>query len=151
MPSTLVRMKASGDVMERSTWLSAAKWTMAQGRCFSRSALDELGVADVAMDKLVSRIRLEGRQVGEVAGIGEQVEIDHGRSGGLEPAQHEIRADKAGSAGDDDSVLDALVHGLQYMVQNKQHSSLEAVSGDVFPISRDRKFPLSGYFFAILK
>ena len=37
VPCTLVRMNASGETIERSTWLSAAKCTIARGRCLRSS------------------------------------------------------------------------------------------------------------------
>ena len=62
--------------MERSTWLSAAKWTMAEGRCSREEAGDETRVADVAVDEGVAGIAGERGEVGGVAGVGELVEID---------------------------------------------------------------------------
>ena len=38
VPPTFVRMKAAGSSIERSTWVSAAKFTTAPGRCSRKIA-----------------------------------------------------------------------------------------------------------------
>jgi hypothetical protein len=37
---------------------------------------NQVGVADVAADKLVAKVRVERGKVGRVAGVGQQVKID---------------------------------------------------------------------------
>ena len=62
-------------------------------------ALDELEVADVALDEP----HVEPVEVAPVAGVGEQVERDDVVVGmALEPAADEVRADEAGRAGDEE-------------------------------------------------
>ncbi len=50
--------------MERSTWLSAAKWTTASILRLREELREKLGVADVALDERVPPISVE---VGKVA------------------------------------------------------------------------------------
>ena len=44
---------------------------------------DEFRVADISADKLVARVLFYGSEVGRIACVGEQVQIDDGRSRGL--------------------------------------------------------------------
>jgi hypothetical protein len=69
----LVWMKSSGPWMERSTWLSAAKLTMARGG--GASSADQR-VADVALDEVVALVPSQAGEVLQVAGVGELVEVD---------------------------------------------------------------------------
>ena len=62
---TLVRRKAVGSRMERSTWLSAAKWTTASTPSMTLDTAPCVG--DVAPDPTVARARLEVGQIGRVA------------------------------------------------------------------------------------
>ena len=60
---------------------------------------DEIGVADVADDELHA---VQPVEIGAVARIGQRVEHDDAVLGmGLAPMMHEVRADEAGAAGDD--------------------------------------------------
>ena len=64
----------------------------------------ERAVADVAAHELMPGIAGQRLEVAQVAGVGEQVEIDHRLPGRGEPVQHEVGADEAGTAGDEDHV-----------------------------------------------
>ena len=63
---------------------------------------DQRAVADVAAHEIMPRVIGQRREVAQVAGVGEQVEIDHRLAGRGEPVQHEVGADEAGAAGDQD-------------------------------------------------
>ena len=76
MPTMLVWTKSAGPWIERSTWLSAAKLTMARGRCRSSNRATVFAVGDIAAHEDVPRLALEARQVGEVARVGELVQVD---------------------------------------------------------------------------
>ncbi len=95
-----VRRKASGSAMERSTWVSAAKLTMASTP-FGRPH-DRVAVTDVAVDEAVARVVLDRAQVVGVAGVGELVQVDDLARSALdsagESAPDEVGADEAGSA-----------------------------------------------------
>ena len=73
-----------------------------------QDAVEQVGVADVAVHELVSRRVGHGCQVLEVPRVGEGVEHDHvgafeARVGVFEGAPNEVRADEAGTAGYQDS------------------------------------------------
>ena len=59
-------------------------------------------VADVHFDEPVIRCALDVLEVGEVAGVGQGVEVDdpHVRVAG-DPTAHDMRSDEAGTAGDE--------------------------------------------------
>ena len=65
---------------------------------------DQSGVADVSIDEVVAGVAAEAGEVVGIAGVGEQVEVDDGGSGGLEPLENEVGADEARAAGDQDEV-----------------------------------------------
>jgi hypothetical protein len=95
-------MKAPGPWMLRSTWLSAAKCTMARGRC---SASRRSSSARSQMSPCTKRCRASpcsAGQVAQVAGVGERVEVDDRLVGRRQPVEHEVAADEAGAAGDED-------------------------------------------------
>ena len=106
MPSTLVRKKGVASSIERSTWLSAAKWTTASNPS-ARSSIDQPAVGDVAADEPVPRLVLQPFEVVGVAGVGQGVEVRE-----LDVRIHlqlqtdEVRADEATAAGDKDSFHD---------------------------------------------
>ena len=56
MPTTLVSTNAAGPSIERSTCDSAAKLTMARGRCSREQPADQRAVADVAPHEHVTRV-----------------------------------------------------------------------------------------------
>ena len=67
--------------------------------------VDQRAIADVAADEDVAGVAFEARQVGEIAGVGEGVEVDDALLRGLgggEPVEDEVAADEAGAAGDED-------------------------------------------------
>ena len=72
-------------------------------RVLPDQVLDQLGVRDVSADEDVSRILPEVRDRLRVACVGQLVEIDDGPLGTLAPQEaHEIAADEARAAGDQD-------------------------------------------------
>jgi hypothetical protein len=62
----------------------------------------EFAVGDVAPHEPVPRVIGQAREVGQVAGVGELVEVHDRLVGGGEPVEHEVTADEAGAAGDED-------------------------------------------------
>ena len=74
----LVWMKASLPVIERSTWLSAARWITWSGAKVSNASVDRAPVADVDLGEAVVRRIVDRRQRLQIAGIGERVEVEHG-------------------------------------------------------------------------
>ena len=60
--------------MERSTWVSAAKFTTAEGRCVAEDLPHRLPVGDVGLHEGVARVALDVLQAFEIAGVGELVQ-----------------------------------------------------------------------------
>ena len=71
---------------------------------FGQQAVEQGPVADVAVHEDMPRIALQAGQVGQVAGIGQRVEVEHRLVGAGQPVEHEVAADEAGAAGDEDHV-----------------------------------------------
>jgi hypothetical protein len=67
-----------------------------------QQALDQRTVADVAVHEMVPCIPLQAGEVFAVARVGEFVQIDDGFVVPTQPVEHEIAADEAGAAGDED-------------------------------------------------
>ena len=101
VPKQFVWMKSSGPTIERSTWLSAAKWTTASWPRIASSSV--LGIADVALHELVPRVVVDVAQRREVACVREGVEDGDVVVGALEDVTHVVRADETGAAGDEDA------------------------------------------------
>ena len=100
MPKTSVWMNSPGASIERSTWVSAAKLTIASNAV--EAPVDRVGVGDVRGDQLDPGL-IETPEVLDPACVGELVEHPHREVGvGLEPVADEGRADEAGAAGDED-------------------------------------------------
>jgi hypothetical protein len=96
---TLVSMKASGPLIERSTWLSAAKWTIVRDGVLGKELFDQIGIADIALDQLDA---FKARDIGRVARISERIEHGDGVVGVMfAPVMHEVGADESGAAGDE--------------------------------------------------
>ena len=96
VPSTSVTMNSAGPRIERSTCDSAAKLTIASQP--AAACCDRLGIGDVALVEVV----LDAVEVRAVARVGELVEHDDLVARRGETA-HEMRADEAGAAGDEDA------------------------------------------------
>lgn len=64
----------------------------------SQQALDQGGISNVALHKNMARITLQGRQILQVTGIGQLVEVDHGFIRMRQPVEHKIGADEARAA-----------------------------------------------------
>ena len=77
-------------------------------------AVDQRAVTDVALDEVVARIALQAGQVRQVAGIGHRIEVDDGLVAGLEPVEHEVAADEAGTTGDENGHVVALSRWLRF-------------------------------------
>ncbi len=92
-------MNAAGPWIERSTWLSAAKLTIGARLVLREQCVDLRAVADVAAHEDVPGVRGHGREVAEISGVGELVEIHHGLVAPRESVEHEVGADEAGPAG----------------------------------------------------
>ena len=72
------------------------------GLMLGEQARNQFGIPDIAADKGVAWISLEGGKVLEIAGVGELVEIDDGVLLQGDPVEDEVGTDEAGSAGDED-------------------------------------------------
>ena len=70
------------------------------GLMLAQQRAHQLRVADIAAHQQVARVPFERGQIGGIARIGQQVEIHHRRTGGLNPTQNEIRADEPRPARD---------------------------------------------------
>jgi hypothetical protein len=79
---------------------------------FRQQAVDQRAVPDVALHEGVPGVALQGGQVLEVARVGQGVEVDDGLIGLAQPVQHEVAADEAGAAGDQDRHV-VVVDGLR--------------------------------------
>ena len=102
MPTTLVRTNGPESWMLRSTWLSAAKW-ITESTPSANSGPHGVAVGDVAVDEAVARVVAQVGQVGEVAGVGQRVEVDDGRFGvAFQDIADEVAADEAAAAGDEE-------------------------------------------------
>jgi hypothetical protein len=66
-----------------------------------QQAVEQGAVADVAVHEAVAASPCSAGQVGEVAGVGQRVEVDDRLAGWRQPVEHEVAADEAGAAGDE--------------------------------------------------
>ncbi len=75
------------------------------GLMFAEEAPHQLAVGDVTPDKKVARVISQRRQVLQVAGVGETVQVDD--AGGIKTPrrQHEICPDETGAPGDQPGIL----------------------------------------------
>ncbi|CFW50799.1 Uncharacterised protein [Bordetella pertussis] len=73
------------------------------GPVFAQQPAHQRRVGDVAMHQQMARVIAQCGQVGRVAGVGQQVQVDHRLIAAGQPAQHEIRTDEAGAAGDENA------------------------------------------------
>ncbi len=66
--------------------------------------LDEPRVADVSLHESQLRALLDVLEIGEIAGVSQRIEHDEALARvGLQPVVHEVGADEAGAAGDEES------------------------------------------------
>src|SRR5688500_5774801 len=63
---------------------------------------DEAPIADVALDEDVALVVAQRLEVAQAAGVSELVEVHHRLAGRGDGGLHEIRADEAGAAGDEE-------------------------------------------------
>ena len=101
MPVTLVSMKIFGPVMERSTWLSAAKLTMVSISCSSMS-FSTSGPSQMSpCTNVYCVVILDLGQILEIARVGQLVEV-HDADAGMLRQHHpdEVAPDEAGAARD---------------------------------------------------
>ena len=71
------------------------------GPVLGQQAIDQRAVAQIPLHKHVPRIALKAGEVFQVAGVGEFVEVDNGLVRLGQPVEHEVAADEAGAAGDE--------------------------------------------------
>jgi len=71
----------------------------------SQQLRHQLGVVDVALDENVPCIAAQAVEVAQIAGVGELVEVDDGLVLLCQPLQHEVGADEARSAGNQDQFM----------------------------------------------
>ena len=77
----------NGSLIERSTWLSAARWI-------------------TPSLEVVVGLPLDIFEIGKIAGIGERIEIDNAVVGVfVHKESYDVRADKSGTSGDKDITL----------------------------------------------
>ena len=67
-----------------------------------QQALDQGRIADVALHEDMARVAIKRGQVAPVAGVGELVEVEYRLLAGGQPVEHEVGADEAGAACDED-------------------------------------------------
>src|SRR3546814_5209466 len=84
--------------MRFSDWSSDVCSSDLVGPVLGQQAVDQVAVADVALDENMRRVVLQRRKRIEVARVREGVEVDHADAAG-DRLEHEIAADEAGSAG----------------------------------------------------
>src|SRR5947207_1517821 len=65
-----------------------------------KQRVDLRAVADVAANEYVPHIAAQPREATEIAGVSELVQVDDGLPRALQPIEHEVGADKSGTAGD---------------------------------------------------
>ena len=74
---------------------------------------DVVGIGDIAMDERVARVVLEVAHVLGAPGVRQQVDVDDMQVGMLaQQAPHEVRANEAAAAGDED-----LIHAMNPAMQ----------------------------------
>lgn len=93
---TLVRTKARGPSIERSTWDSAAKKDRL-GQVAREDRGQARGVGDVGLFEHIARRLRDIGQAGQVAGIGQSVQVDDAMARG-QRRSHQGRTDEAGAA-----------------------------------------------------
>ena len=126
MPTTLVITKSAAPRIERSTWLSAAKWTTASTSPISRSTRPRS--QDVALHERAARLVLaHGGEVLDVARVGELVEhhdlVGLGTAPGAgEHGAHVVAADEPGTTGHQQS------HRCPSRSRRTRHSRVPATS-----------------------
>ena len=64
--------------------------------------VDQCPVADIAVDKDVPRVIAQRCEIAEITGVSERVQIDDRLVMLCAPVEHEVGADKSGSAGNED-------------------------------------------------
>ena len=95
----------SGEWMERSTCVSAAKCTIARGRWLSsRDATNAR--FPISPWEQVAAIGFESGEVRGIACVGELVEVDENAILRGDPVPDEVRADESGASGDKDRSFD---------------------------------------------
>src|SRR6266571_2220413 len=82
---TLVWTKSAGPAIERSTWLSAAKWTMARGLCFCSSCLTS---SRSQMSPLTKTWRESARSASRLRGLPAYVSLSRLTIGSPVAAMH---------------------------------------------------------------
>ena len=96
MPSTSVWTNSSGPRIDRSTWVSAAKLTIASHPAAARATASRIG--DVSLEELV----LDALEIRGIPGVGQLVEDCHLGALSGKPA-HEVGADEPGPSGNEDA------------------------------------------------
>ena len=67
-------------------------------RVFLEQTLNQRGIPDIALNKVVACVTLERLQVLQIARVGELVDVDHRLVIDGQPVQHEVGADEACAA-----------------------------------------------------
>ena len=75
------------------------------GPMLRQQAVEQLSIGDVAVNEDVARVAGKGLQVSQVACVGQRVQVDYAFVAFGQPVQHEIAADEAGAAGDENHAL----------------------------------------------
>ncbi len=71
----LVRRNGVASLIERSTWLSAAKFTDRVELPLGHQLHHQRPVGDIALYKPVARVRVNARQVVEITGVRQCIEV----------------------------------------------------------------------------
>jgi hypothetical protein len=96
-----VWMNSPGPWMERSTCDFGGEVDDRARPVLAQQRVDLRG-SPMSPRTKTCRGRRDRLQVAEVAGVRELVEVDDGLARGGEPVEHEVGADEAGAAGDED-------------------------------------------------
>ena len=99
VPTTLVWTNAAGPSIERSTWLSAAKLTIASGWCVASSEATSARSPMSPCTNTWPVVAVQRRERVAVAGIGQRIEIDDADAA-IDCVEHEVASDETGAAGD---------------------------------------------------
>ena len=134
-PRGSCRRRRRGPSIDRSTCVSAARFTTAVGAWLRNTASIAARSAMSACTKVSRGSSQHAVEVVQVARVGELVDDDQARAGARERDAHEVGADEPGPAGDDDG----LAHGPATSI-----SGGRAPAVDSAPMSRDGRGPPPG-------
>ena len=66
---------------------------------FRQQLPDQITIANIALHKNMLRIARNTREIFQITGVGQLVQINYRRAGDLQPSQYKVGTDKTGAAG----------------------------------------------------